>query len=142
MKASGSKRKQSADGLCTANRLALPSPRYLVVPCLGLPRGLGRARQPQMACLGLPRVLGEISEKIPNQVFSNSRKYFVTNIFGGHDDLTQCRCMSVRPSVHPSVRPSVHLSVRPPDRRRRQAGRIIFKVANNSTSLFSEKQLI
>ena len=79
------------------------SPRYLAVPCLGLPRGLGRARQPQMACLGLPRVLGEISEKIPNQVFSNSRKYFVTNIFGGHDDLTQCRYMSVRPSVRPSV---------------------------------------
>ena len=26
----------------TTNRLALPSPRYLVVPCLGLPRGLGR----------------------------------------------------------------------------------------------------
>ena len=33
-------------------------------------------------------------------------------------------------------------SVYPSDRRRRQAGRIIFKVANNSTSLFSEKQLI
>ena len=26
----------------TTNRLALPSPRYLVMPCLGLPRGLGR----------------------------------------------------------------------------------------------------
>ena len=26
----------------TTNRLALPSPRYLVVPCLGLPRVLGR----------------------------------------------------------------------------------------------------
>ena len=25
----------------TTNRLALPGPRYLVVPCLGLPRGLG-----------------------------------------------------------------------------------------------------
>ena len=48
-------------------------------------------------------VLREISEKIPDQVFSNSRKYFVTNILGGHDDLTQCRYMSVRPSVRPSA---------------------------------------
>ena len=64
--------------LCTTNRLALPSPRYLAVPCLGLPRGLGGARQAQMACLGLPRVLGEISEKIPDRVFSDSRKYFCT----------------------------------------------------------------
>jgi hypothetical protein len=28
-------------GHCTTNRLALPSPRFLAVPCLGLPRGLG-----------------------------------------------------------------------------------------------------
>ena len=70
-------RQLAAQGLHnTTNRLALPSPRYLAVLCIGLSRGLGRNRQPQMACLGLPRVLGEVSEKIPGhgRVFSNSRK--------------------------------------------------------------------
>jgi hypothetical protein len=42
---------------------------------------------------------------------------FSINIFYGHDDLTQCRYKSVRPSVGRSVgrsvRPSVHPFVRP-----------------------------
>ena len=33
--------------LYTANRLAPPSPRHQAVSCLGLPRGLGKARQPK-----------------------------------------------------------------------------------------------
>ena len=59
--------------VCTTNRLALPSPRYLVMPCLGLPRGLGRARQPQMACLGLPRVLvGSLDEGLSKYLLATS----------------------------------------------------------------------
>ena len=65
----------------TTNRLALPSPRYLAVPCLGLPRGLDRARQPQMACLGLPRVLGEISEGIPSTGFFELSEIFCHKYF-------------------------------------------------------------
>ena len=37
----GAKAKTVFDGYYTTNRLALPSPRYLVMPCLGL----GRARR-------------------------------------------------------------------------------------------------
>ena len=44
------KRGKSRDDMSqyrTANRLAPPSPRHQAVSCLGLPRGLGKARQPK-----------------------------------------------------------------------------------------------
>ena len=44
--------------------------------------------------------------KLLARVLSNSRKHFVTDMFKGHDDLTQRRYMSAHPSIRPSVRPT------------------------------------
>jgi hypothetical protein len=43
----GDDREGAPEEAHTTNRLAPPSPRHLAVSCLGLPRGLGKARQPK-----------------------------------------------------------------------------------------------
>ena len=66
-----------------------------------------------------PSVRVSVRPRVRPSMHTCTRRIFRTlgnifqNVCYGHDDLTQCRYIFVRPPVRPSIRPSFHPSVHP-----------------------------